>query len=843
MQPREIPVRKAGLRTLAALLPTLGLTLALLLQLHTPRTPMSGGTRFPMPTEHRLESEAERLNRKGRKLWLEELHRAAPGTDWRAIEQANGQTLEALRAGTGDRSDSWTEIGSRNQAGRMHCAALSVDGDSLYSGSDRGGLWKADIWGNGWHPLSDNLWGGVHVGVAAAGSNPEVVSVLSASAVIRYSEDQGETWELPAGLPAIPQWAKRIQRDPANSDRVYLLLASVGEGIELYRSDDAGRSYTLVNHANHYTADFWMDRVTGGDLYLLVSRDLYRSTDAGESWSHVGQLPFSPTGTILAGSEAGAPTFYVAAKNAGDWGLWRSTDAGVNWSFRYDIGDFWETMNCSISNPNIVLVCGVEAWRSVNGGVSFSKVNVWSAYYSDPLNKLHADNPGLEVFWHPTEGELFFPCTDGGIYRSDDVMASVVNLSMSGLGVSQYYDVHTSINDPYRIAAGSQDQGYQWADGRGREPIVNFDQLISGDYAHLTSSDGSHEVVFSVYPGFTLVHYGELNPNLHYLDFPTGSSHLWLPPIVADPDNSHAYYFCGKFLYRGFWMGGDNVSYSNHPQDFTVHGGNYLSAFAISPANPDRRLCVTSSGEIWYSHDGGSGWTHSTDAGPSGHYFHGNSIVFSGSDPNRAWLAGSGYSGPAVYTTANGGQDWTPIGEGLPSTLVYMIATESPRSDILYAASESGPYRFDADNQSWVYIGGSEAPLTTYWSVEAVPAIGVMRFGTYGRGIWDFDVSGLTEVAVLPAASPLALSNYPNPFNPSTTLGFRLPAAGRARMEIHDATGRRVRTLLDEERPAGEQSLVWRGDDDQGRTLPSGVYFARIAAAGFSESRRMILLK
>jgi photosystem II stability/assembly factor-like uncharacterized protein len=834
-------MRSLATRTLVTLLITLGLTAALGWQLQSPSSRAGSGARFAMPTEHRLDSDAERQNRKGRKEWMEELHRAAPGTDWRAIEQANGQTLEALRAAAGGRTDSWTEIGSRNQAGRMHCAAISVDGDSLYSGSDRGGLWKADLDGNGWHPLSDNLWGGVHLGVAAAGSDPEVVSILSASAVIRYSEDQGENWLLPAGLPAVPQQGKRLLRDPANPDRVYLLLSSQGQGIELYRSEDAGRSYTLLNHTNNGIADFWMDRVSGGDLYLMVSKRLFRSTDDGANWIQVGELPFNPAKLILAGSEDGAPTFYVAAKNAGNWELWRSTDAGVNWSFRSNISDFWETMNCSITDDQIVLTCGVEAWRSVNGGSSFIKVNSWGAYYGDPLNKLHADNPGLEVFWHPTEGELFFPCTDGGIYRSDDIMASVVNLSMSGLGVSQYYDVHTSIHDPYRIAAGAQDQGYQRSDGRG--PIVDFDQLISGDYAHLTSSDGSHLIVFSVYPGFTLVHHGEFGVALHYLDFPVNSSHLWLPPIVADPLDSQAHYFCGKYLYRGHWSGGDNVSYTNNPQDFTVHGGSYLSAFAISPIDLDRRMAVTNSGEIWYSHDGGTVWTHSTDDGPSGHYFHGNSIVFSGSDPNRAWLSGSGYSGPAVYTTADGGVSWTPMGDGLPSTLVYMLTTESPASDALYAASESGPYRYDTDNQTWLYIGGNEAPLTTYWSVEAVPAIGVVRFGTYGRGIWDFDVSGLTAVAELPAASPLALTNYPNPFNPATTLSFDLPAASRVRLDIHDAAGRRVRSILDEERAAGEQSLSWRGKDDQGRTLPSGVYFARISAAGFTESRRLVLIK
>jgi len=821
------------------------MALALSWQLEGPREVPRPTGRYPLPTEHRLDSEAERQNRKGRKKWMAEMHRAAPGVDWKAIERANGLALQEARGRAGDRSDAWTEIGSRNQAGRIHCAAISVSGDSLYAGSDRGGLWKCDLNGNGWRPLSDNIWGGVHLGVAAAGSGTEVVSILSASSGVLYSEDQGATWLTPSGLGSSPSPAgKRILRDPTNPDRVYLLITGQSSGADLMRSEDAGRSYTQIYHSYYGVTDFWLDRVDGGSLYLMSSRYFHRSDDMGDSWTQLTDLPQSPSKVVLAGSEAGAPTFYAAAKMAGDWLLYRSTDAGLSWEQRYDIGDFWETMNCSITNPNLVLVCGVEAWRSTNGGSIFFKVNSWGDYYSDPLNKLHADNPGLEVFWHPTEGELFFPCTDGGIYRSDDGMASVTNLSMSGLGVSQYYDVHTSVNDPYRIAAGSQDQGYQLADGIGRGAIVDFDQIISGDYAHLTSSNGSHDVVFSVYPGFTLVQNGETNPSLHYLDFPTGSSHLWLPPIVADPTDSHAHFFCGRYLYRGQWTGGGGISYTQYPQDFTVHGGSYLSAFAISPVNGGRRLAVTNTGEIWYSHNGGLSWTHSADDGPSSHYFHGSSIVFSGSDPDLAWLGGSGYSGPAVYVTTDGGVSWAPLGDGLPSTLVYMLATAGPGDDTLYAASESGPYHLAPGGQNWTYIGGTEAPLTTFWSVEAVPAIGVMRFGTYGRGIWDFDLAGLTDVAQSsPTPRELALAAYPNPFNPKTTLRFALEEPGRAELAIYGVNGRRLRTLLSEPLPAGEHRVNWDGRDDAGRELPSGVYLARVTKGAMRGEQRLTLLR
>lgn len=85
--------------------------------------------------------------------------------------------------------------------------------------------------------------------------------------------------------------------------------------------------------------------------------------------------------------------------------------------------------------------------------------------------------------------------------------------------------------------------------------------------------------------------------------------------------------------------------------------------------------------------------------------------------------------------------------------------------------------------------------------------------------------------------------NFPNPFSPETQIGFDLPAAGPAEIRIFDARGRLVRTLIDEKRPAGRQSVKWDGRDDAGREVASGVYFYTLKARGVGENRRMILVK
>ncbi len=818
----------------------------------SPAGPVIASSTYPPPTEHRLDRDAERRNKQDRRRWMEELHYAAPDVDWRAVERGNGERLQELRNRTvversDGRTDGWTERGSRNLAGRMHAAHLSATGDSLYGGSSRGGVWKGSLHGEGWRPIADNLWGGSH-GVAVASGATETVTSITDGGNVHYSADGGLTWHVPAGIGTGITGAKRVLSDASSASRVYLLVAK-GTQRELHRSDDGGASYTLAHALGALPGDIWIDRVNGGTVYMQRGSETLKSEDQGASWVELGRLPVSMTDVVLSGSEAGAPTLYAAAKfAAGDWRLYRSIDAGLTWEHRYDIHDFWETMAASITDPNLVLFGGVELWRSTDGGAAFTLVNSWVDYYGDPLKKLHADNPGLDVLWTQA-GEVFYMATDGGLYRSDDGVATVTNISMEHLGVSQYYTTHTSVNDPDLILAGSQDQGYQRSTGPAGDGLRDFTQLISGDYGHLTSSDGTHSWVYSVYPGFILVQRNLPGSLIDaYLDFPEGESHSWMPYILADPRDQKAFYFCARGLHRYFKpASGTWQRHQETTQDFTVAGGSYLTAVSISPVDTHRRIAVTNTGVIWYSTDAGINWTLSPDTGPSSHYFYGTTLEPSPIDALTAVAGGSGYSGAGVYRTTDGGISWSPVSSGLPRTLFYDLAYESPTSDVLYAATESGPYRFDPVGGSWEYIGGTTAPLTTYWSVEAVPAAGVMRFGTYGRGIWDFDTGPETGVA---DAGDAALGNgaprlvsFPNPFNASTSIAFDLPMTADVRLSVYSSGGRLVSTLRDGVMSPGPHDVRWDGRDATGSELPSGVYFVRLEVGEELAVHKMVLLK
>jgi hypothetical protein len=102
----------------------------------------------------------------------------------------------------------------------------------------------------------------------------------------------------------------------------------------------------------------------------------------------------------------------------------------------------------------------------------------------------------------------------------------------------------------------------------------------------------------------------------------------------------------------------------------------------------------------------------------------------------------------------------------------------------------------------------------------------------------------VTDAGTTPLPTRYALHDaVPNPFNPQTTLSFSLPEAGHVKLTVYDVGGRLVATLLDEERNAGVWNVVWQGLDSRGQRVSSGVYFYRIEAGEFVETKRMVLLK
>jgi hypothetical protein len=130
--------------------------------------------------------------------------------------------------------------------------------------------------------------------------------------------------------------------------------------------------------------------------------------------------------------------------------------------------------------------------------------------------------------------------------------------------------------------------------------------------------------------------------------------------------------------------------------------------------------------------------------------------------------------------------------------------------------------------------------LTYYWSVTVSDGINV----TYGP-TWSFVVSTATGVGDAPSVITLG-RNHPNPFNPQTIIPYGVPNARtpvRVQLVIYDTLGRVVRTLVDENQSGGYREVVWKGDDQRGGHVSSGVYYCVLHAGNERRTQKLVLLK
>jgi hypothetical protein len=103
------------------------------------------------------------------------------------------------------------------------------------------------------------------------------------------------------------------------------------------------------------------------------------------------------------------------------------------------------------------------------------------------------------------------------------------------------------------------------------------------------------------------------------------------------------------------------------------------------------------------------------------------------------------------------------------------------------------------------------------------------------------EVTPKTEVQA-PNAFALC-QNFPNPFNPETQISYSLPKEAHVTLTIYSVLGQKVKTLVDELQDAGYKSVHWDGENDSGNKVSSGIYFYRIQAGDYSQTRRMVLLE
>lgn len=124
-----------------------------------------------------------------------------------------------------------------------------------------------------------------------------------------------------------------------------------------------------------------------------------------------------------------------------------------------------------------------------------------------------------------------------------------------------------------------------------------------------------------------------------------------------------------------------------------------------------------------------------------------------------------------------------------------------------------------------------------------------VEVGEYTYRLKQLDIDGKfkysdeVNVSLKTPAEYRLMQNSPNPFNPSTTIRFELPAASHVVLRVYDIVGREVATLLNEEQSEGRHEAIWNGKDSHGLSVASGVYIYRLTAGSFVQTRKMNLMK
>jgi hypothetical protein len=169
--------------------------------------------------------------------------------------------------------------------------------------------------------------------------------------------------------------------------------------------------------------------------------------------------------------------------------------------------------------------------------------------------------------------------------------------------------------------------------------------------------------------------------------------------------------------------------------------------------------------------------------------------------------------------------------------------------------AEAVPEKLENTREYPINIQASAYPLTISWNIKAnnthsftlkETGLSKQTLNSEGKIVINKPVQSLTLEAanreVLPTQFSLS-GNYPNPFNPSTKFVVAVPKTALVDIVVYDILGKKVRTLIHEEKEAGYHAIEWNGLSDDGAATPSGVYFVRMVSEKFNAVQKIMMLK
>ncbi len=750
---------------------------------------------FPKPTEG--EENENQLEQ-----YFEFIHRADPNTDWHAIERKNAADAFAnrqnlLRLNGQSKTEylannqligQWNERGSNNLAGNVKAMDYVPSTGALYLISAGGTLWKGTITGSNWTILNQNIRCRPDILKVILNKNGAPRILVSFDNKVEYSDNDGQTFSPATGIDFLIESSKnRIVSITPLIDKyqtIYCVTRSkedtasaVLPSMLLYRSIDLGASFEQIYrfppgedtaslsvnkpyNSNHFFALDTKTNTGRVTMFSILDGKLSVLKTSGDV-----RIPKNASCILKGFSNGTKLTQYLMVGNTA---IWQTTDTGATWIAKDTLlpEKSWDRLDIG-SNANTLFIGRVNAYRSVDGGTTWTTVNDWTEYYGNASQKLHADIMDIASFKNPDNRPFTITSTHGGSYVSYDDLATNTNLSLSGLNTGQFYDVLSDQDNTNNIYGGSQDQGFQRAlkANSSNGPLI-FSQAPSGDYTSLTFS-GSPKHLWVQAPQGYLDYYVTPDKPDSVIEsdntFKVPGKQLpntrWMLPVANTGKNRNEVYVgggnikgdTGSYLIKlapaetpPYEIASSQFDYNFRLNSTTRKAG--ISAIAADKTDDKNIYVGAEDGTFFYSNDDGTNWniTESFN-GPKPIYLYGGAILSSKVSPGTVWYGGSGYSNPPVYVSTDAGKSFTDMSDGLPSTFVHRFAA-NPDESMLFAATDAGPYVYIVADKKWYPMLGLNAPVQNYTSVEYITSSNTVRFGTFGRGIWDFVIN-----TVLPA--------------------------------------------------------------------------------------------
>ncbi len=708
----------------------------------------------------------------------------------------------------------WREIGPFRGGRSVAVAGSATRPYEYYMGTTGGGVFKTTDGGMTWSPVTDAHFGGSIGGIGVSSSNPDIVYVGTGEHTIRgnvslgdgmfKSTDAGKTWKA-IGLGDSHQ-ISRVRVHPTDPNIVYVAVQGHVWGPNrergVFKTTDGGATWKNVLFRNDSTgaSDLVLDSSNPSVLYAglwqanrtpwkLVSggagSGLFKSTDAGESWTELTRNAGLPTGII---GKVGItvspvkPTRLWALIEADSGGVFRSDDAGATWTRTNSDRRlrqrawYYTRIFADPKDSNTVYALNTGLYRSTDGGKTFRGIPV-----------PHGDNHDLWIA--PNDAQRMINGNDGGANVSFNAGRTWTEQDYS---TAQFYHVTTTNHFPYRVCGAQQDNSTLCGPSRADGGIGNSDwyDVGGGESGYIAVRPDSPNVVYAGSYGGYLTRFDEktrearnINP---WPDNPMGHDAAdakyrfqWTFPIVISPHNPGTLYVGSSVVFKSTNNG---QSFSPISPDLTRHdprtlgpsGGPitkdqtsveyYATVFTIaeSPRQAGVIWAGSDDGLVHVTRNAGKSWTNITPPGMP-EFARISLIEASPHAAGTAYVAANRYQmddlKPYIYRTTDFGRTWTLITSGISATEFVRAVREDPvRRGLLYAATERGIWVSFNDGTNWQSLRKNLPIVPVH---DLVVKEGDLVAGTHGRSFWILD-----DLSALRQLSPAVTSRPAHLFKP-----------------------------------------------------------------------------